>query len=209
MKLSSNDFDHDQPIPAECAFGKSGSAGDRCVWAGNCNPHLAWSDVPAGTKSFALLCIDADAPSSAVDANQPGKRLPASLPRVEFVHWVMIDIPRECGELAHGSCSDGVVAHGKHSPIGPPGSRQGGNDYSKWFADDATMRGDYCGYDGPCPPWNDEIAHRYHFMLFALDVATLDVELPFTAFDVRKVLRGHVLGEAELVGTYRIGSDAA
>jgi phosphatidylethanolamine-binding protein (PEBP) family uncharacterized protein len=40
-----------------------------------------------------------------------------------------------------------------------------------WFAGDNDMRGDYYGYDGPCPPWNDEIVHRYVFTLFALDVA--------------------------------------
>ena len=41
-----------------------------------------------------------------------------------------------------------------------------------WFASDKDMAGDYHGYDGPCPPWNDEIPHRYVFTVYALDVAS-------------------------------------
>ena len=43
------------------------------------------------------------------------------------------------------------------------------------------MSGDYFGYDGPCPPWNDALVHRYVFTLYALDVATLGLQGPFTA----------------------------
>ena len=53
----------------------------------------------------------------------------------------------------------------------PRGARQGINDYTGWFAGDKDMAGNYFGYDGPCPPWNDEIPHRYVFTLYALDVA--------------------------------------
>jgi hypothetical protein len=204
MRLTSHDFTDQQPIPDICAFGRPGDAGEPCVFAANRNPHLAWTDVPAGTHSFVLMCIDTDVPTRADDVNQPGRSVPADLPRAEFVHWLMVDIPRDCHALAHGSCSDGVVAHGKRSPHGPHGARQGRNDYTGWFAGDDTMAGDYFGYDGPCPPWNDERVHHYHFRLYALDVATLALPADFTVADVRAAMGRHLLAEAALTGTYTL-----
>ena len=58
------------------------------------------------------------------------------------MHWAMADIPATCATIAAGSCSDGVVAHGKPAPPGPAGARQGLNDYTGWFAGDADMAGD-------------------------------------------------------------------
>ena len=66
------------------------------------------------------------------------------------------------------------------------------------------MAGDYFGYDGPCPPWNDEIAHRYVFTLFALDVETCPVRRKFTAADVVKAMKGHILGTAQITGRYSL-----
>ena len=209
MRLSSHDFAEGRPIPDSCAFGRPGDAGEPCVLSANRNPQLAWSDVPDGTRSFALMCIDVDVPTRADDVNQSGREVPADLPRAEFVHWLMIDVPCECRELAHGSCSDGVVAHGKQAPPGPPGARQGRNDYTGWFAGDAAMTGDWFGYDGPCPPWNDALVHRYRFHLYALDVATLDVAAGFTLADVRAAMAGHVLAEAALTGTYTLNAALA
>lgn len=201
MKLRSDSFDNGTAIPAEFAFGKPG---DPVALSDNLNPHLAWSGAPHDTRSFVLTCIDGDAPSKPDDVNQAGRTVPADLPRVEFVHWLMVDIPAECGELGAGSCSDGVVAHGKRDPVGPPGSKQGLNDYTSWFAGDDDMRGDYLGYDGPCPPWNDSIAHRYVFSVYALDVPTLGLDGKFTLADVRRAMDGHVLAEAAWTGSYSL-----
>jgi Raf kinase inhibitor-like YbhB/YbcL family protein len=66
------------------------------------------------------------------------------------------------------------------------------------------MKGDYHGYDGPCPPWNDEILHHYVFTLYALDVARCAVEGRFTGADARAAIAGHVLAEAKLTGTYSL-----
>jgi hypothetical protein len=96
------------------------------------------------------------------------------------------------------------VPRGKQSPAGPPGSRQGLNDYTLWFAGDADMAGRYFGYEGPCPPWNDERLHHYHFALYAMDVARCPVEGTFTGQQVRAALAGHVLAEARLTGTYSL-----
>ena len=78
------------------------------------------------------------------------------------------------------------------------------NDYTVWFKNDPNMAGDYFGYDGPCPPWNDEIPHHYVFTLFALDVEKCPVQRKFTASDVLKAMKGHVLGQAKLTGLYSL-----
>ncbi len=201
MQLRSDSFENGTAIPPEFAFCKPG---DPVALSDNLNPHLAWSGAPHDTRSFVLTCIDGDVPSKPDDVNQAGRTVPADLPRVEFVHWLMVDIPAECGELGAGSCSDGVVAHGKRDPVGPPGSKQGINSYTGWFAGDADMRGDYLGYDGPCPPWNDSIAHRYVFSVYALDVPTLGLDGKFTLADVRRAMDGHVLAEAAWTGSYSL-----
>jgi phosphatidylethanolamine-binding protein (PEBP) family uncharacterized protein len=114
------------------------------------------------------------------------------------------DLPASLGEIREGEfCSD-VTPRGKPGPHAAHDARQGINDYTGWFAGDNDMRGDYYGYDGPCPPWNDEIVHRYVFTLFALDVAKLDVEGKLTGQQVRAAMQGHVLAEASLTGTYTL-----
>ena len=107
-------------------------------------------------------------------------------------------------KIAAGDCSDGITLKGKHDPPGPPGSHQGLNDYTGWFAGDAEMGGDYSGYDGPYPPSNDLRLHRYFFRLFALDVERLDLPQRFTAADVFHAMNTHVLAEAAIYGTYSL-----
>lgn len=201
MKLTSTSFDNGQPIPAEFA------AGDANGFAGNRNPQLAWSEVPGGTASFVLLCVDPDVPTVPELVGREDVRIPADQPRCDFVHWVMVDIPVSVGEIAAGSCSDGFTARGKQQPAGPAGARQGVNDYTGWFAGNADMAGQYLGYDGPYPPFNDERMHRYFFRVFALDVPALSLPEAFTAADVQRAMQGHVLAEAALHGTYTLNPD--
>ena len=67
------------------------------------------------------------------------------------------------------------------------------------------MAGTYRGYDGPCPPWNDMLAHRYQFTLYALSCERLAVEgEDFTGPEVLDAIRRYVLAEAQLTGTYAI-----
>lgn len=206
MQIRSNDFADGQAIPAPFAFGQPGTAGEPCVPSANRNPHLAWSGAPAGTRSFAITCIDVDVPSRGDDVNQPGRSVPANLPRVEFVHWLMANIDPAIGELAQGACADGIVAHGKRAPAGPAGAVQGRNDYTGWFAGDAAMAGEYRGYDGPCPPWNDTLVHRYRFSVHALDVDCLDLAAGFDLASLRAAMQGHVLATATLTGTYSLAA---
>ena len=201
MQLRSDHFNHGEPIPAKFAFAKQAAP---IALSDNLSPHLAWKDAPLATRSFVLTCIDFDVPSKPDDVNKEGRTVPADLPRVEFVHWLMANIPVECGELAEGACSDGVVAHGKRAPYGPPGSVQGRNDYTGWFAGDADMKGEYLGYDGPCPPWNDARVHRYTFEVLALDIERCGLQTGFALAELRKAIDGHVLARASRVGRYSL-----
>ena len=200
MRLSSESFAHRGPIPAEFAMGTPEGFG------GNRNPHLAWSDAPADTQSFVLMCIDTDAPTDASTVGRDDMDIPVDQPRADFVHWVMVDIPASVHAIEAGRCSDGVTAHGKQTPPGPAGARQGLNDYTGWFAGNADMQGDYVGYDGPYPPANDLRTHRYFFRLFALRVPKLDLPAKFTAADVFHALQPHEITEAAIYGTYSLNS---
>ena len=151
-----------------------------------------------------LICHDPDVPSRGDDVNQEGCTVPASLPRVDFFHWILMDIPASVTEIAEGSHASGVIARGKSGPGAPDGLRHGLNDYTGWFAGDTDMGGDYFGYDGPCPPWNDERIHHYVFTLYALDVPALEISDTLDGRAVRQALEGHVLATATLTGTYSL-----
>jgi Raf kinase inhibitor-like YbhB/YbcL family protein len=203
MKLASTSFEDGGVIPAEYAF-CAPDPGSHVALSKNRNPHLAWSDVPSGTRSFAIVCHDPDVPSRGDDVNQEGRTVPKSLARVDFFHWVLVDLPADATGVDAGRFASSVTPRGKPGPQAPLGARQGINDYTGWFASDKEMAGDYYGYDGPCPPWNDEIPHRYVFTVYALDVARLPVEGAFAGADVRKAVEGHVLGQASITGRYTL-----
>lgn len=203
MELTSQSFADNQPIPGEFSFCIPAAAGHVCLGA-NRNPHLAWGGLPAGTRSLVLICHDPDVPSRGDDVNQEGRVVPASLPRVDFFHWVLVDLAPQPAQIAAGEFCDGVTPRGKPGPAGPRGTRQGINDYTGWFAADKDMAGNYHGYDGPCPPWNDAIPHRYVFTLYALDIERCAVEGSFTGAQVREAIRGHVLAEARITGRYAL-----
>ncbi len=191
MKVWSDSFDDNGPIPTRCAFGKQ-DPGSHVALSGNRSPHLAWSGLPEGT------------PSLGDDVNQEGHTVPATLPRVDFFHWVLVELDPATQSVAEGAFSDGVTSRGKDGPSGPAGTRQGINNYTDWFAGDADMGGDYYGYDGPCPPWNDEIVHHYVFTVYALDVARVAVQGRFGGTAVLAAIEDHVLGSASLTGTYSL-----
>lgn len=196
MHIASESFDHGQPIPAAFAFGTPEGFG------GNRNPQLSWGGAPAGTRAFALLCIDADAPTDPALVANDRVDIPVEHPRGDFMHWAMVDIPPQVTSIEAGSCSDGVTKGGKRTPPGPSGTRQGLNDYTGWFAGDPEMGGDWSGYDGPYPPAHDLRLHRYFFRVFALDVEHLELPERFTAGDVLRAMQGHVLAEAATWGSY-------
>ena len=201
MKIHSNSFEHGKPIPAEFAMGTADGFG------GNRNPQLAWENVPTGTKSFALLCIDTDAPTDGDLVADSATPIPVEHPRGHFVHWAVADIPAGTRDITAGSCCDGVTMQGKGAGM-DAGGRRGLNDYTGWFEGDADMGGQYFGYDGPYPPAHDLRVHRYFFRVFALDVEALELPEYFAAGDVLTAMHGHVLSEAATYGTYTLNPRA-
>jgi Raf kinase inhibitor-like YbhB/YbcL family protein len=159
----------------------------------NFNPEMRWSDLPQGTQSLAILVVDPDVPQNKQDVNQEGKTLSKNLPRQDFFHMVLVDIPTSLSEIKEGQDSNGVTPQGKKPGPTPYGVR-GVNDYSR----------NNGGYDGPCPPWNDELVHHYHFHLYALDVKTLGLAGNFDGRVARTAIKGHILAEKEWVGTYSL-----
>jgi Raf kinase inhibitor-like YbhB/YbcL family protein len=203
MKLSTTAFADMGIIPAEFAFGRMDPA-QHVALSANRNPDFSWSDLPAGTQSLALICHDPDVPSRGDDVNKEGRVVPASLPRVDFFHWVLVDLPADTPPIARGEFSDGVTARGKPGPHAPRGTRQGISNYTDWFAGDKDMGGNYFGYDGPCPPWNDELPHHYVFTLYALDVPRLAVSGVFGGPEALAAMKGHVLAQATVTGRYTL-----
>jgi len=94
-------------------------------------------------------------------------------PQRTWVHWVVYDIPPNSSGIAQGAS--------------PAKSRAGHNDWRRE------------GYGGPCPPIG---RHRYFFKLFALDTELGDLHNP-TSKKLQKAMDGHILGMAQLVGTYQ------
>jgi Raf kinase inhibitor-like YbhB/YbcL family protein len=100
-------------------------------------------------------------------------------PTTTWVHWVLHDMPPNATELPESG-----------QPL-PDGTREGINDWNR------------CGYGGPCPPVG---RHRYFFKLYALDITLPTLRLP-NKVAVEQAMEGHVLAEAQLVGTYQKAHD--
>jgi len=98
-------------------------------------------------------------------------------PQMTWVHWVLYNISPQTGDLPEGATVDDL----------PPGAEQGLNDWQK------------IGYGGPCPPIG---RHRYFHKLYALDTV-LELQAGATKAAVEAAMQGHILEQAELVGTYR------
>lgn len=209
LSVESSSFGDGAPIPTTYAFGVPSADGHAAAAGGNRNPHLRWSGAPGGTRSFVVLCVDPDVPADASDVGVEGRTIPATAPRRDFAHWLVVDIPPSMTEIAEGAASDGITVRGK--PTGPTGHGgiAGANDYTGFMAGHPEMGGTYGGYDGPFPPWNDERRHHYHFRVYALDVDTLGLSGDFTLADVRRAVEGHVLDEAEWLGTYTLNPGVA
>ena len=175
-------------IPAKYAYCTSDGAG-RTMDGGNVSPAISWSGAPKATKSYAVIVVDPDVPSSFELANQPGKTIPENFPRRNFYHWLLVDIPPSITSLPEGADSKGITKGGK--PTGKlPYGVTGKNDYPGG------------GYDGPCPPWNDERLHHYHFQVYALDVDSLNLPKDFTGDQVMKAMENHIWAKGEVIGTY-------
>jgi Raf kinase inhibitor-like YbhB/YbcL family protein len=148
------------------AFANGGAIPLRYTCEGeDISPELRWESNPAGTKSFALIADDPDAPDP-------------QAPKITWVHWVLYGIPADVHVLAENLGDTRGL---------PPGTKQGLNDWKR------------VGYGGPCPPIG---THRYFFKLYALDAVLPDLGRP-TKAQLLDAMKGHVLEEAQLIGTYK------
>ena len=202
MHLSSSNFTDGRAIPGDFAFCVP-DPDTHATFAPNRSPALAWGAVPDGTRTFVITCHDPDVPTKPDDVNQEGREVPADLPRTDFYHWVLVDLPARVTSIVDGEFSHGVTARGKDQR-GPYGARPGVNNYTDWFSGDPDMEGTYYGYDGPCPPWNDSLIHHYVFTVYATDLERCPVDGAFSGPDVLAAIDGHILGQASITGTYTL-----
>ncbi len=117
-----------------------------------------------------------NARSLAVIVDDPDAPDPKA-PKMTWVHWVLYNLPPTATELPE------AVAPGAL----PAGTKQGKNDWKR------------TGYGGPCPPIG---RHRYFFKLYALDALLPDLKEP-TKAQLEQAMKGHILGQAQLLGTYQ------
>jgi Raf kinase inhibitor-like YbhB/YbcL family protein len=193
-----------QPIPEAFAVHTPTPEGRSEFVGADRSPHLAWSGEPADTRSFALSVVDPEVPADRIRMGVEGLSLGADEPRVDFAHWLVVDIPADVHELPEGAGGDGFVAHGRPSDPPVPGAVTGQNGYRGLFEGNADLEGTYGGWDGPFPPWNDEQVHHYVTTVYALDVASAGLERGFTLEDFRVAIEGHVLDEGRIVPTYTL-----
>ena len=122
--------------------------------------------------------VPAGTQSLALIVEDPDAPDPADPKRV-WVHWVLYDIPGDVTSVLEGVGGTDL----------PAGTLEGLNDWKRM------------GYGGPCPPIG---RHRYFFRLYALDATLGDLKHP-TKAKLGRAMEGHVLGTAELIGTYQKG----
>ena len=103
MKLWSDSFANGQAIPSTFAFGKHHPE-THVELCENRNPHLAWSDLPAGAKSLVLICHDSDVPSSPENVNREGVTVPADLPRV-----TLLDVGKWSPRFEQAICQRAII----------------------------------------------------------------------------------------------------
>ena len=153
MTLTSTAFAHGDEIPRR-----------HTCEGENLSPDLAWTALPPGCQSLVLLIDDPDAPDP-------------QAPRMVWDHWVLYNLPPDCGGLAAGISPQHL----------PPGTLEGVNSWGR------------TGYGGPCPPIG---RHRYFHVLYALDQRLPDLGRPHKN-QLLAAMEDHILDRAELVGTYQ------
>ena len=120
--------------------------------------------------------VPARAKSLALIVDDPDAPDPKA-PKMVYVHWVLYNLPTTLRALPEAVATKDL----------PPGTREGTNDWKR------------TGYGGPCPPIG---RHRYFFKLYALDTVLPDLGAA-TKAELEAAMRGHVIEQAELIGTYQ------
>jgi Raf kinase inhibitor-like YbhB/YbcL family protein len=204
LTIESTSIADGRPIPETYALHTPTPDGRSEFGGADRSPHLRWSGEPEGTRSFAISVVDPDVLADRTRMGVEGLALGDDESRVEFAHWLVVDIPPDVHELPEGAGGDGFVPRGRPANPPVPGAVTGQNSYDGLFEGDPELEGVYAGWDGPYPPWNDLVVHRYFTTVHALDVGSLGLEPGFTLEDFRTAIHGHVLEEATIVPTYTL-----
>jgi len=155
FNLTSSAFSDGKAIPAQ--YANTGVSGGK-----NISPPLSWAKLPPETQSFALACVD---------------RHPVAN---NWVHWLVINIPKATATLAEGASHTGNL---------PSGTKGLQNSFGK------------VGWGGPQPP-SGTGPHHYEFLLYALSVDSLNLGDNTTLPAFNKAVEGKVIATAKLVGTF-------
>ncbi len=164
-------------------------------------PTIRWSKLPKDTATVAIFMMDPDVPADFTDAGKEGKKLAKTAKRQDFFHYALVDVPPSASSLP------GDVASKEPS-------------YGRELVNDLGLNG-YVepphAYGGPCPPWNDERVHHYHFIVLALDrsVSQMPTNMITAKADEKREAKRmfdglmaskHVLGKGTAIGTYTLNA---
>lgn len=194
MDVTVEQIGGNKPIPKKFALCQSTKDG-KSKGGDNIRPQIEWIGAPSNTKSFTIIVHDPDVPQDFSKAGKDGMVIAANAPRKDFYHWGLADIPADKKMVRRGK-SSAVIGFG--IPLV--------NDLGNYMPDAKN-------YGGPCPPWNDERLHHYHFTVYALGVESLKLEPDASVRDAVDALKNNknILAVGEAVGTYTLNTklDAA
>ena len=207
--LRSSDITPNTVLPTKFAYAKPSSRGIARE-SRNISPPLQWSGAPRGTKSFVILVSDRDVPLDK-GYNLTNHTIRTNVKRKTGYLWVLANIP---GNLRALPRKAGSIKSSRHSNRAVTKYGLNGlNMYTAIFRSPMGQRVAFSkrqldrpqiGYDGPFPPWNDMKTHRIRFTIYALNVGHLNLPTNgmFTAHDVVRKMRRHVLGRASFQVKY-------
>lgn len=206
LQVSVDSFKNGEMIPSKYTFCMAAAQG-HVTPSPDISPSVSWSKGPSGTKSYVITLTDIDNPKEQREKmNKEGMTVSSSAARRTVFHWVLVDIPANVTSLPEGAESEGRVPHGKPQTPVKVGVR-GLNAFTEFMAANEQMKGQYYGYDGPCPPWNDETVHRYVFTVYALSVASLNLSGAFDGSAAMAAMKDKTLAQGEVTGLYTINPD--
>ncbi|MGZ8161753.1 MAG: YbhB/YbcL family Raf kinase inhibitor-like protein [Methylobacter sp.] len=139
-------------------------------------PKIYTCDGEDISPSLSWFGLPSNTKSLVLIVDDPDAPDPAA-PKMTWVHWLLYNIPPSVTELPKAITANDL----------PAGTQQGKNDWKR------------TGYGGPCPPIG---RHRYFHKLYALDIELPDLHKPDKT-QLEKAMAGHIIDQAELVGTYQ------
>jgi len=207
--------EHGSAIPAQQALCIATANGKSEKIGKTIRPAIRWSGAPKDTKSFAVFIMATDAPANFDDADKDGKTIPANARRQTLFHYGLVEIPATVSMLSGGDADESVPGTALDNDIGMSSFETQMGLYS--LRPRERHLPSLSAYVGPCPPWNDERVHRYHYIVMALDGAA-PISVPNAVSSARPgdhsnnanrtynrlINSSHVLATGAVIGTYTL-----